>query len=312
MQNDTVNDRTEVTKARRYLLRERLYSFPYWAVIIILVGAYVASQIANNETFSNIFNQLSEGISVTLLVSIISYAIGLVIALIIGLIRAFPPKPASGLIGSLMGAVRVFLYNIATIYVEVMRGLPILITLLIVAFVLFPILRDDILEPLFNIEIDVRGGSPLPAIFALSLTYGAFMSETMRAGIQSIERGQMEAAKSLGMNNFQAIRHVILPQAVRRVLPPLGNDFIAMIKDSSLVSVLGIRDVTQIARVSSGRSFRYLETYLIVAFVYLTMTMLGSQIVRTMERNLKNQSSEPNILQRLWVRVSGTGGKDLG
>ncbi len=298
MQNDMLSDQTEVIKARRYLLRERLYNFPYWAIFIILVGAYIASQIANDSIFSSIFNQLAEGIGVTLMVSVISYSAGLVIALFVGLIRAFPPKPAAGG-GPLLGAVRVFLYNVATVYVEVMRGLPILITLLIMAFVLFPIIRDDILEPLLGIEIDVRGGSPLPAVFALALTYGAFMSETMRAGIQSIERGQMEAAKSLGMNNFQAIRYVILPQAVRRVLPPLGNDFIAMIKDSSLVSVLGIRDVTQIARVSSGRSFRYLETYLIVAFVYLTMTMLGSQLVRVMERSLKNQSSAPHLFQRL-------------
>lgn len=309
MTDSSLSEQSETRKARRYWLREQIYSFPYWAIAIVLIGAYVASLIANNETFSNIYGQLAEGISVTLTVSVISYGVALVIALIVGLIRAFPPKPARGLLGSIMGALRVLVYNLATIYVEVMRGLPILITLLIVAFVLFPILRDDILEPLLNIEIDVRGGSTLPAVFALSLTYGAFMSETMRAGIQSIERGQMEAAKSLGMNNFQAIRHVILPQAVRRVLPPLGNDFIAMIKDSSLVSVLGIRDVTQIARVSSGRSFRYLETYLIVAFVYLTMTMLGSQIVRFAERTLKNQSDKPGTLQRLWLYLGSARGK---
>jgi ABC-type amino acid transport system permease subunit len=92
------------------------------------------------------------------------------------------------------------------------------------------------------------------------------------------------------MTGWQTIRFIILPQAIRRVLPPLGNDFIAMIKDSSLVSVLGIRDVTQIARVSSGRSFRYLETYLIVAVIYLTMTILGSMVVKGMERYLRRSA----------------------
>ena len=111
------------------------------------------------------------------------------------------------------------------------------------------------------------------AIFALTIGYSAFISEIFRAGIESIGRGQMEAARSLGMSYGQAMRYVILPQAVRNVLPPLGNDFIAMLKDSSLVSVLGVQDITQIGKVYSASTFRFFETYNVVAYLYLVMTV---------------------------------------
>src|SRR5690606_30847412 len=107
-----------------------------------------------------------------------------------------------------------------------------------------------------------------------------------RAGIQSIEKGQIEAARSLGMNYLQTLSYVVLPQAIRRVLPPLGNDFVAMIKDSSLVAILGVNDLTQLAKVLSGASFRYLETYTTVALIYLSMTIVGSLLVRYIERRV--------------------------
>jgi polar amino acid transport system permease protein len=121
---------------------------------------------------------------------------------------------------------------------------------------------------------------------ALTIGYSAFLSEIFRAGIESIEKGQMEAARSLGMTYWQAMRHVILPQAVQRVLPPLGNDFVAMLKDSSLVSVLGVRDITMLGKVYSTSTFRFFETYNIVAFLYLSMTILLSLGVRYIERRM--------------------------
>jgi len=124
-------------------------------------------------------------------------------------------------------------------------------------------------------------------IIALAISYGAFSAEIFRAGIESIGRGQMEAARSLGMSYFQAMRYIILPQAVRRVLPPLGNDFIAMLKESSLVSALGVRDITQLGKLYASSSFRYLETYTAVAFLYLMMTVVLSLGVKAMERRLK-------------------------
>jgi polar amino acid transport system permease protein len=125
------------------------------------------------------------------------------------------------------------------------------------------------------------------AIIALAVTYGAFLAEIFRAGIQSIGRGQMEAARSLGMSYGQAMRYVILPQAIRNVLPALGNDFVAMVKDSSLVSVLAVRDITQVARLYAGSSFRYREAYVTLSVLYLTMTVALSLAVRFVERRLR-------------------------
>ena len=125
------------------------------------------------------------------------------------------------------------------------------------------------------------------AIIALSVTYGAYLAEVFRAGIQSIVKGQMEAARSLGMSSGQSMWYVILPQAIRNVLPALGNDFVAMVKDTSLVSVLGVRDISQVARLYSGTTFRFRESYIILAVMYLTITVVLSLIVQFVERRLK-------------------------
>jgi polar amino acid transport system permease protein len=260
-----------------------LFSFPWWLAILVLVGLYVVNLILSNSLFTNIFAQLRAGITMTLTVSFIAYSSALLIGLMIGLIRANPPQPSQGPFGTVMSFIRLILYNLVTLYVQVLRGLPILVTLLIVAFVIVPLINNSA-EKTFDVELGLRGSSAPSAIIALAFTYGAFLSETFRAGIQSIGRGQIEAARSLGMNYFQVMRYVVLPQALRRVLPPLGNDMIAMIKDSSLVAVLGVADITQLAKLSSSSSFRYLETYLIAAMIYLVMTTIGSLAVRWIER----------------------------
>jgi polar amino acid transport system permease protein len=122
------------------------------------------------------------------------------------------------------------------------------------------------------------------SVLALIIGYSAFISEIFRAGIESIERGQTEAAHSLGMTRWQTLRFVILPQAVRRVLPPLGNEFIAMLKDSSLVSVLGVQDITQMGKVYAASTFKFFETYNVVAYLYLVMTIALTLVVRWVER----------------------------
>jgi len=121
------------------------------------------------------------------------------------------------------------------------------------------------------------------ALNGLGIAYGAFEAEIFRAGIQSIEKGQMEAARALGMNYFQAMRHVILPQAIRRILPVLGNDFVSMVKDSSLVSVLGVSDVTQLAKLYASSTFLFFQTYSILAFIYLVLTIMLTRVVRFIE-----------------------------
>ncbi|MDX2141043.1 MAG: ABC transporter substrate-binding protein/permease [Chloroflexota bacterium] len=233
--------------------------------------------------FADTFSYLSDGLQITLGVVLVAYTAAIVIGLIVGLIRANPPKPQLDRRKNLLAIPQLILYQAATLYVSVLRGLPILVTLLVTAFAIVPAVR----EVLIGMGVEVPRRLFLPAgIIALAIAYGAFLSETFRAGIQSIERGQIEAARSLGMSYFQVIRLVVLPQAIRRVLPPLGNDMIAMIKDTSLVSVLGVNDITQLATLWYSTTFRYPETLFILALMYLTMTIIGSLIVRWIETRL--------------------------
>ena len=159
-------------------------------------------------------------------------------------------------------------------YVEVVRAVPMLVMVLWVYYSL-PVL------------LGIQFGIFVSGVIALALSDSAFEAEIFRAGIQSVEKGQIEAAKSVGLTGWQTMRFIVLPQAIRRILPPLGNDFVSMIKDSALVSVLGLRDITQIAKVSSGSSFRYLETYLTAAVLYLTLTIVLSLVVKYIERRMK-------------------------
>jgi polar amino acid transport system permease protein len=119
------------------------------------------------------------------------------------------------------------------------------------------------------------------------ICYAAFLAEIFRAGIEAVPRGQIEAALALGLRPARIFRHVVAPQALRTILPPLGNDFVSMIKDSALVSALGVADITQLGKVYSSGTFKFFETYNIVAFLYLTMTISLSLLVRLVERRLK-------------------------
>lgn len=263
-----------------------LAKLPWWLLIIMLFGLMMVFLINTNEDYNRIFDFLKEGIIVTLRVTLTAYAIAVTIGLFAGLGRV-SKNP--------------IIYNIATLYVQVMRGIPILVTIMYVTYVIPPYLVDFINaigEQLvtFNIlpaenwftTFTIRDFlDEHRAIFALAFSYGAFSAEVFRAGIESIGRGQMEAARSLGMSYIQAMRYIILPQAVRRVLPPLGNDLIAMLKESSLISVIGIREITRLTTIETSRSFLYLKGYNILAFMYLSMTILLSLGVKGMERRLK-------------------------
>jgi polar amino acid transport system permease protein len=260
-----------------------VYNFPWWLLALFFMGVFAVVLIFTSAEYNQIFRYLIPGIGMTLFVSITSYITALCIGLMIALIRSNPPQPGVGFAGKIIGFIRLVAFQIATLYVSVLRGLPILVVLLSVAFVLIPAF-SNLIKNTLNPSFRFDGSSPASAIIALALTYSAFLSETLRAGIQSIEKGQTEAARSLGMNYLQTMRYVILPQAVRRVLPPLGNDFISMIKDSSLVTVLGISDITQNAKLYSSSSFRFAQTYFIAAMIYLTMTVLGSLLLRWLER----------------------------
>jgi polar amino acid transport system permease protein len=285
----------------------RLYTFPWWGVLLIVGAIWVVYSISANEDYTTAFDRVKDGLIVTLRVSVGAYALALILGLMIGVARSNVPQPSSlrlpiraassslavyyavSVWRILGGFGRIALYNLATLYVEIVRGLPIPIVLPIFVYIIIPQFRDFMLAT-FDYELPFRSGSEETATVALAMAYAAFLSEVFRAGIQSIGRGQIEAARSLGLTPFQSMRHIILPQAVRRILPPLGNDFISMIKDSSLVSILAVQDVTQLAKRYTGSSFKYVETYATVAVIYLSLTLVGSLLVRVLEHRLRDSS----------------------
>ncbi len=131
------------------------------------------------------------------------------------------------------------------------------------------------------------------AIIALTIAYSSFIAEIFRAGIQAVDLGQIEAAKALGLSRYRRFRHIVWPQAFRTILPPYSNDFIAMVKDSSLVSVLGVADITQMGKIYAAGSFRFFETYSIVAYIYLILTVGLSLALRALEHRLRQ--GEPRM-----------------
>ena len=297
----------------------RFYTLPYWIFFLVILGILLAISILTDKVYSNIFGQLIEGVGMTLFVSGVSYLCALCTAIVVGIIRSNPPQApqiAQTRRQALSRVIRIALYNVCTVYVSVMRGIPILVVLLVTGFIVVPALRGMINDVVVSGARDLvndpdipdliwRGSSAGTAIVALAITYGAYMSETVRAGIQSIPKGQFEAAYSVGMTYWQTMRSIVLPQAFRNVLPPLGNDFVAMIKDSSLVAFLGIRDVTQIAKTSSGRSFRYVETYAVVAYIYLTLVILATTLVNLLEDTININRETPRVVQRIQSLVPG-------
>ena len=256
--------------------------FPFWLLAAILLGLLFAWLIAANGDYAIIFHALRQGVLTTLWVSIVAYALAVTVGLVVALGRR-----------SRLRAVR----EVATFYVEIVRGIPTLVLLFYVAFVGAPaivvawnwVLAVPIAYGLFP-GLTIRGfDMTWRAIFALTISYSAFLSEIFRAGIESVPKVQVEGAQALGLGRFTTFRFVVLPQAIRTVLPPLGNDFIAMIKDSALVSSLGVQDITQLGKVYSASTFLFFQTYNVVAFLYLVMTVSLSLLVRALERRLKSR-----------------------
>ena len=254
--------------------------FPWWLLAAGVIALFLGIQIVLNDLYSQIFTIVSRGVWITIFVTLVGFALATALGLLLAVM---------GLSKSLV------LRQIARFYVEIIRGIPILVLLFYIAFVGAPgfvAAWNGLTSPLVEAgligEMKVRDVSLLwRAIIALTIGYSAFISEVFRAGILSVEAGQIEAAKALGLTPLQRFRLIILPQAIRTILPPLGNDFIAMIKDSSLVSVLGVADLTQMGKVYASGSFRFFETYSIVAYVYLLLTVGLSLALRALEKRLR-------------------------
>jgi polar amino acid transport system permease protein len=258
--------------------------FPWWLVACGLIGAWIAWVIWSNDIYADVFDKVTNGLWITLFVTVVAFFSASLIGL--GLAVMCLSK-------------HVWLRQVARFYIEVIRGLPIMVLLFYIAFAAAPALValwNIITQPLQAAglieEARTRDFSLLwRAIFALMIGYSAFIAEVFRAGILSVDKGQVEAAKALGLNGWQRFRLIVFPQAIRTILPPLGNDFVAMVKDSSLVSVLGVADITQLAKVYAAGNFRYFETYSIAAYVYLILTIGLSLALRALERRMRQSGA---------------------
>lgn len=250
--------------------------FPWWLVALGVAALGVGGAVAADPLHAKIFATLSKGIGITVFVTLVAFA-G---ALVLGLLLA---------VASLSR--HLIWRQLARLYTEVIRGVPIIVLLLYVAFALVPALVAG-WNALGLPELSVRDFPLLArAVLALILAYAAFLAEVFRAGLLSVERGQIEAAKALGLGGWLRFRLIVFPQAFRTVLPPLGNDFVAMVKDSSLVSVLGVADITQLGKVTAAGNFRYFETYNVVALIYLAMTVTLSLLLRKLEAHLRQRGA---------------------
>ena len=213
----------------------------------------------NFDLVVNSFPLLLVGAGVTIKITALSVALGVVIGLFVGIAR--------------ISRIRI-LRILAAIYVDFFRGTPLLVQIFIVSFAL-PVITGQRVDPF------------VAAIGSCGINSGAYVAEIFRAGIQSIDKGQMEAGRSLGMTWVQTMRYIIVPQAFKRVIPPLGNEFIALLKDSSLVSVIGFEELTRRGQLIIAKTYGSLEIWLSVAVIYLAMTLTISQFVAYLERRYK-------------------------
>ena len=253
---------------------------PWWVVILAVLGVVLLVLGLNHPVYSSIFIAIGNGLLVTIRVTAIAYLASLLLGTVLAL----------GLVSRLR-----WLSELTKAWVEVMRGIPMLVLLYTIAFAIGPAViafyASALAGPIaagWLPDIGVRDFSfEWRAILALTLAYSAFIAEIMRGGIESIPVGQSEAAFALGLSRFKTLRLVVLPQAFKTMLPPLGNDLVSMLKDSSLVSVLGVADITLIGKTYSSATFLFFETYTVVAFFYLVMTISLSVLVRRLEKRLR-------------------------
>lgn len=230
----------------------------WWLALVGTIALLIILPVLKPDPYWRILKFVPDGILVTFKVTILSIFFAIIIGLFTGLGRISKNR---------------FLNLLASLYVEVVRGIPLLVQLFYIYFALGRIVRvPDIVA----------------AVVAMSFCYGAYMGEVFRAGIKSIDFGQTEASLSLGFNQRQTMAYVILPQAWRTILPPVGNEFIALLKDTSLVSILAVSDILRRGREFAAESFTYFETYTMIALIYLLITLILSKLISILEYRLSH------------------------
>ncbi|MBM3287294.1 MAG: amino acid ABC transporter permease [Candidatus Eisenbacteria bacterium] len=208
------------------------------------------------ELFGKILVYLLPAVPATIRIALAAFVLALLLGLFVGILRT---------------SNRRILRVAGAAYVDTLRGIPLLVQVFFLYFGLGRILNLD----------------RYPAgVLAIGIGYSAYIGETIRAGIQAVPRGQWEAARSLGLSNVQCLRHAILPQAFRIVIPPILNDFVACLKDSSLVSIIGLRELTRAGREYYSSTFSDFQTWTVVAILYLAMTLVLTRLSARLERHL--------------------------
>jgi polar amino acid transport system permease protein len=287
LSSNPANDAIPAPRAyKRNLLIRRLSRAPWWLLLTALLVFLFAVNAAQNTTYQEIFGQVRQGIWVTIWVSVVAYVFALLLGLLVALLRR---------------SQNVVVYQVATLYVEIVRGIPTLVLVYYIVLALVPemirlgnefgawMAANNILPSVGASLAELRTrdvNNAYRAIIGLAISYSAFLSEIFRAGIESIDTGQWEAGMSMGMTRWQLMRYVILPQAFRNVLPPLGNDFIAILKESSLVSIVGVEDITREGATYASANFTFFQSYNVVALTYLVLTLSLSMLVKLMEAYL--------------------------
>lgn len=263
MTQSATDSRPELKPSQRRSEHQAAWqTFPWWAVIIAVIMIIVGWKIFSDPDYDQAWARIVPGVRLTITTTLQAF----VIAVVLGLLS-----------GTALISRSVIARNVARTYVEIVRGIPMLPLIFTVVLVLVPGTLNWLSISNKTIPNEWR------AVFALSLTYGAYISEIFRGGIQSVAPGQREAGRSLGMTQGQTMRSIVLPQAMRAIIPPMGNDFIAILKDTSLLSTIGVLEITLRSRQFGAQSFKYPEAYLTMAFIYLCLVLTLSFLLGRLE-----------------------------
>lgn len=239
-------------------------TFPWWMVMMGIILVVMIITVAAGDDTSLAFDRIIPGLWKTINATLWAFFISCSGGLLLALART------SG---------NVVMRNLSRTYVEFIRGIPMLVLIFTFTYVVVPKISDAVGQP-------NRVSPEWRAIISLSLIYAGYIAEIFRAGIESVGWGQIEAGRSLGLTRRQTTRSIVLPQALRAVVPPLGNDFIAVLKDTSLLSAVGVLELTLRARQFSAGTFKFQEAYLSTTLIYLSLTLILSAVLHVLEGRL--------------------------
>ena len=221
----------------------------------------IAMDLYNSLIYQDRYLYIIEGLKNTIIMALFATIIGIILGIIIAIIKDNNEKNGKFPI----------LNWIFNVYINVIRGTPVLLQLMIIYYVIFK-------------SVEING--VIVGIIAFGLNSSAYVAEIIKAGIKSVNKGQLEASRALGFNYSQSMKYVIMPQAIRNILPALGNEFITLLKETSVASYIGIVELTKASDIIASRTYDYFFPLIIIALIYLTMTLGLSKLVKAMERKL--------------------------